>query len=236
MSTDLQPFLAHVQELKTRVLWCLLAVAVGSCVGYIYYAPLLALLLKPLHQPLYYSSPAGGFDVLFNVCIGAGLLLAIPVCVYHLFRFISPLLSPNVKRRLPLFIISSSVLMIAGIAFAYGVSIPAALNFLNSFESDQVHSLISAREYFSFLLRYILGFGIVFQLPLVLLLINAGYRLSVRSLLTAGRLVILASFVAAAILSPTPDVVNQSILAIPIIALYYLSVVLIWWVNRRTKI
>jgi len=125
--------------------------------------------------------------------------------------------------------------MVTGVSFAYFVSLPAALYFLGEFGSAQVQSLISTDAYFSFVTRYLLGFGILFQLPLILLLVNAISPMSPRHLMWYQRYVIVLSFVLAAIITPTPDPLNQAIMAVPVILLYQVSVLGIWFINRRRK-
>jgi len=235
MTAERRPFIEHLQELRTRVMYCLAVVVLGSIVGYAYYDPILTFLLRPLKEPLYYSSPAGGFDLMFKISTFAGVLLAVPVFVYHTFQFIAPTLPVQASRSLFAYVLSSCVLLLASVSFAYFVCLPAALSFLREFNSAQLHSLISASDYFRFVLRYTLGLVLVFQLPPVMLLVNAGHRLPAAKLMGAGRYVILGSFILAAILSPAPDVVNQTIVAVPMIGLYYAAVALIGWKNRASR-
>ncbi len=227
-------FANHLQELKTRAFYVLAFVVAGAVVGYAFYGSILGFVLQPLRQqPLYYTSPAGGFELMFNVCIFTGLLVAAPALSYHAFRFVAPALPPRTQSMLMRYVVASCLLFVLGAAFAFFVCVPAALNFLGGFSSPQIHSLLSAPEYLSLLLRYILGFGLLFQLPLVLLLLNAVQPITPGQLRRAGRYVILVSAVVAAVLSPTPDIVNQTILAVPVIVLYYGSAVLIWYLNRK---
>jgi sec-independent protein translocase protein TatC len=123
-----------------------------------------------------------------------------------------------------------------GAAFAYFITLPAALHFLNEFSSDQVKALISTNEYISFVTIYVAAFAILFQLPLILLFINHITPLSPGALMRQQRLVILLSFVAAAVITPTPDIVNQTFMALPIIVLYQISMALVWLVNRRPPV
>lgn len=121
-----------------------------------------------------------------------------------------------------------------GMSFAYFVSLPAALYFLDTFSNAGVQSLISTIEYFSFVTRYIFGFGLLFQLPLILLVINTIQRISIKTLMKYQKWVVLGSFVIAAVLTPTPDIFNQLLMAVPLIILYQLTIVLLWIVNKRS--
>jgi len=184
---------------------------------------------------VYYTSPTGGLSLIIQVCLFFGFLLAVPAFVFHLYRFIEPIM-PKTSKKLTISIVAASFcLTCCGVTMAYFVSLPAALSFLQTFNSNQVSALITANEYFSFVTHYLLGFGILFQLPLVLLLWNYISPLKSKTLMNYSRYVIVLSAIVAAVLTPTPDPVNQAIMAIPIIILYYLSIFIIWQVNNKTK-
>lgn len=228
-----QLFSEHLRELRSRLLSCVFFLVCGTAVGYFWYENLLDILVKPLGQPVFYSSPAGGFDFILKLSLLFGFALSIPVLVYHAFQFIEPVVPQRAPKKTFLVLVSSGALLIMGVLFAYYVSLPAALYFLSSFTTEGVHALISANEYFSFVTRYLLGFGLLFQLPLVLLVINSVQQVPTKTLLRLEKWVLLLSFVVAAVLTPTPDVFNQLLMAVPLIILYQLSVVLVWLVNSR---
>jgi sec-independent protein translocase protein TatC len=207
----------------------------GSMIGYFLFPQILNLLLQPLQKPLFYTSPAGGLDFTLKISLFFGFLTALPVIMYHIFRFIQPAMPPRSLFFICQIFFFSLILMILGICFAYFISLPAALHFLSTFGNDQIQSLISADDYFSFVTRYILGFGILFELPLVLLLINSFYTLKIKTLFAWQKFVILASFIVAAVITPTPDFLNQTVMAVPLIALYEISILLIFLFNKRGK-
>jgi hypothetical protein len=120
-------------------------------------------------------------------------------------------------------------------AVALLLSLPTALRFLEDFGGPQVQPLISTDRYFSFVLLYVGGFAVLFQLPLLLVLLNQVVPLSVRTLMTKQRWVVLGSFVVAALLTPTPDPMNQALLAVPIIGLYQVGIASVWVANRPGK-
>lgn len=123
----------------------------------------------------------------------------------------------------------------AGIAFAYLVSLPAALHFLTNFGGQQVESLITADAYFNFALAYIAGFAVLFQLPLIVLFTNRITPLKPGKMMGAQKYIILGSFIVAAILTPTPDPINQSIMAVPVVLLYQISIILVLLTNIKRK-
>ncbi len=232
-SLALKPFIEHVYELRRRALICVVAVIAFASLGYTIHSKLLFVLQKPLGEVLYYTSPAGGFSFVFKLCTLFGFICALPVIFFNLMKFISPLFSSTNRRSIPTYAIYSCILAFFGVAFAYTISLPAALHFLANFGGESIQSLITADEYFSFALAYLVGFAFLFQLPLIILTINQIRPQSPGELMRYQRYVILGSFILAAVLTPTPDFMNQTMMATPIIVLYQLSIVLVWFVNRH---
>ena len=216
-----------MQELRQRFLLWALSLVAGSLIGYFLYEPILEVLIQPLKQPLFYSSPIGGFETVLGVSILFGFVVSIPVFIYHLIKFVEPVIGSISKKHIFTWIFASFMLAASGMLVAYYLLIPASLQFLGKFGSDQLKALISTRDYFSFVTKYMLGLAFLFQLPLCLFIINRFTPLSPRRLLKYFRYVVIASFVIAAILTPTPDIVNQAIMAAPLIGLYLISVAVI---------
>ena len=228
-----QPFMEHVQELRSRLAWSVVALLIGTTVGYFIKDQLLEILVAPLGQTLYYTSPGGGFSLIIQLCLGFGVIFAVPVLIFHLIRFLAPVLPSYSLRFLVTILLSSCLLLALGVTFAYFVSLPAALYFLNEFSNEQVQALISTDTYMSFVALYLAGFAVLFQLPLLLLIINGVLPLTPKKLLANTKWVILASFVIAALITPTPDPFNQAIMAGPVILLYVASTIPIKVVNRK---
>lgn len=225
----------HIDELRRRALGCVLALTLGGAVGYHFQKEIIAWLVKPLGQQLFYTSPTGGFDFLIKICLFFGFLLAIPVIIYNFIRFVAPAVPQRVGYSTAKILIVSVILAICGVGFAYFVSLPAALHFLNNFTNDQIQSLISAQEYFNFVMIYLAGFAALFQMPLIFAFINKITPLKPHIMMQKQRIVILVSFIIAAVLTPTPDPINQSLMAIPIIGLYQTSIGVVWQDNKRKK-
>lgn len=230
-----QPFLAHIQELRGRVAWCVVALLIGTTIGYLVKDELLALLIAPLGQTIYYTSPGGGFSLFIQLCLSFGIVFSVPVIIFHAIRFVAPIIPGYSLRFLLVTLTASCTLVALGVTFAYFVSLPAALYFLNEFSNEQVQALITTDTYMSFVTLYLAGFAVLFQLPLVLLVINSVRKLHAKKLLAATKWVILGSFVAAALITPTPDPFNQAIMAGPVILLYLLSILLVILVNRNRQ-
>lgn len=227
-----QTFSQHLQELRTRVVWYLSSLFAGTIVGYFFYDQILAALIRPLGQPIFYTSPSGGFNFTVQLSLFVGFILSLPMLVYQLVAFLEPAFSRR-PRYLIMLCVSASILLLAlGVVFAYWISLPGALYFLNAFASPEMRALISTEEYFSFITRYLLGFGLIFQLPLVILAIHLVRPFSFVELWQYQRWVVLGSFLFSAILTPTPDVFNQILMALPLIVLYQVSIVIIWVYQR----
>ena len=231
-----QSLILHIQELRERLFWWVLVFIAGAIGGYFLSDTLQYLLAAPLGQPLYYTSPAGGFNFVFQICLLFGLLVSIPVLIYQLVRFVEPALPNATRSFISTSIVTSILLALGGAAFAYFISLPAALHFLNSFTPDNIKSLISTDAYMSFASWYIGGFAILFQLPLIVLIVNRITPLGPGPMLRKLHMIVLASFMIAAVLTPTADPFNQAIMAGPIIILYILSAGIVAFVNRKRKL
>lgn len=229
-----QPFSEHVRELRQRLLISVAALLVGGSVGYMIHERLFSILRRPLHAQLYYTTPTGGFNAIIKISILFGVVVAIPVFIYQLGKFLSPAFNHRIRSLR--IIVSSVILAILGVLFGYYISLPAALHFLANVDTTDLKSLITVNEYLNFVFAYLAGFALLFQLPLILLFINRIKPQRPGRLMRYQRWVILISFILAAFLTPTPDPINQTIMALPIIALYQFSVILIWFANRRNGV
>lgn len=222
------PIYQHLRELRNRFLAVALSLLAASAAGWVLREQIVELLLRPFPQTLYYTTPAGGLSFLIKVSILFGLLVSIPILYYQLWAFIAPAL-PSLQRR---FIRSvsffSTVLFLAGISFSYFLLLPAALTFFNQFQEElSLAPLISGDAYFAFVTSYLLWFGVLFQIPVVFLILNKFGILERRHILQSFPYAGCASFLLAAFITPTPDPINQTMVALPILALFALSWVFI---------
>ena len=226
----------HVRELRTRLFIVAAAFLAGSIVSYMYLDQVIHVLLAPLDgRKLIYLNPAGGFSFIFLVSIYAGIALAVPLLIQQLYGFVKPVLPANMRRYSWRILLASFVLLISGIAFGYFFAIPGALKFLYEFAGDYIQASLTADSYLNFVIAYTIGIGLVFQLPLFLLLVHWIKPFTPKGLLSSERWVIVLSFVAAAIITPTPDPLNQTIIALPIIIVYQLGVVAILIAIRKAR-
>ncbi|HKX72560.1 MAG TPA: twin-arginine translocase subunit TatC [Candidatus Saccharimonadales bacterium] len=234
---SLPTFLDHVHELRRRLFWVVGIVLVASSVAYSFLGTILDVLTAPLgEQGLFYLTPGGGLSFSFKLCAYVGVLVAVPLIMYHLYRFMEPLMG-NWRRSTIFYVGLSTILAVSGVLFAYFVSLPAAIKFLTGFNVNHVQAMLTADSYLSFVATYLLGAALLFQIPLLLLIINTMTPLKPSKLMKLQKFVIVGAFILAAMISPTPDIMNQAFLAIPIIAMYQLGILMVWAQNsmRRRK-
>ena len=226
----------HLHELRTRLFWVILTLILASSASYAIKDQIMAVIMQPLGgQRLVYLTPIGGFNFIFKVSLYFGLAVILPVIIYHLYRFLEPLMNKQRKRSVAFFILASFALAIGGGAFASFAGLPAALHFLTGFTIENVSAMLTVESYLAFVVTYVLGFAALFQIPLVLMIINTIKPIPPKSLMGFQRFVILGAFIVAAIISPTPDVTNQAILAVPIILMYQIGVFMVWLQSRSIR-
>lgn len=225
-------FTEHLGELRTRLIRCLMGLAVGGALSFWQIDRIVAFLTAPVPQ-LYVMKPAEAFMIYVKIALWSGAILASPLLAWEFWAFLVPAFTEREKRALLLFVPSSVLLFLAGLAFSYGLILPQGLFFLRSFNFGAVQSLWSLEAYLDFVVLMVLPVGLFFNLPLVLLLLAKMGLVTSERLKKARRYVIVLAFVVAAIITPTTDMVSQTLLAIPLILLYEISLVLIRVLLKR---
>ncbi len=177
--------------------------------------------------PYFHLIPGGVFFYL-KLALVCGVLLASPVIFSQIWRFVAPGLYGHEKKVLVPFSLLSSCCFIGGAAFGYFVVFPPAFKFLVGYNNEFLTSLPAVSEYFDLATRLLLAFGVIFEMPVFMVFIAKAGLIDVAFLNRHRKYAILVNFIAAAILTPTPDVVNQLMMAIPLIVLYEISVVAVW--------
>lgn len=231
---------SHLLELRNRSFLVFGLLIIVASVAYAFREPLIAALMAPLDgRQLQYLTPGGGFKFIFTVVFFAGLAAAIPLLIQQIYAFLSPVLSATVRRRSGWLLLWSTVLLAAGVTFGYIYAVPGALNFLYGFADQFVVSALTADSYLDFVIKYTLGLGLMFQIPLIMMLIHWIKPQKPLKLLKFERWVILLAFILAAIITPTPDPVNQTIIAVPIILIYQIGLIAvclnIWRAGRDAR-
>ena len=224
--------LRHLEELRTRIIRSLIAIAVGSAIAYFYIEDIMRYLTLPTGR-LYYLQPAEAFFTYIKIAIFAGFLLALPVVFYQAWKFILPALTVRERTVIGILVPSSVLLFVAGLAFSFFLVLPAALQFFVGFSTENLQPMFTLHQYFDFVLAFILPFGAVFELPLLVIVFAKLGFISSKFLQSKQRIVIFLAFVVGAVISPTPDIFTQSMIAIPLILLYELSYLVVRFVLRR---
>lgn len=224
----------HVHELRKRLFWTVLIGLILGTVVYTYHDFFMHIIMSPLgDQKLIYLTPAGGFAFIFSATMYVTAIGLLPVLMYQIYAFLRPAIPNHTSRLAVNMAIASFFLMSVGVVFGYFVAVPSGLKFLTTFASEYVIPSLTAESYLNFVFGYVLGIGLLFQLPLVLLLVHWVHPLTMKALLNSERFIIVIAFILAAIISPTPDVLNQSMIAVPIIVIYQFGVIAVWISIRK---
>ena len=212
----------HLSELRKRLIIIAVAVIVGTCISYYYVDLLLEILLKPAGK-LYYMRPTEAFFTYMKVSVVGGLVIAAPIILHQIWLFVKPALTVREKQ------LSNWILPVAiglfgiGIVFSYFLVLPAAVKFFMGFATDELQPMFSIGQYMDFVLSFVLPFGFIFELPLILIILGYFNLITSRFLKTKRKIFILISFIIGAVISPTPDMFSQTMIALPMILLYETS-------------
>jgi sec-independent protein translocase protein TatC len=224
------PFTEHLAELRKRLIICFVGIGVGFAIAYSFKESLFVLLMHPLKgalapgQKLIYTGLPEAFFVYIEVAFFGGILFAAPLILFEMWMFIAPGLYEHERRFLFPLLFLSVLFFAAGVLFGYSIVFPYAFKYLLSFDSDLVQALPSMREYLSLATTLLIAFGFIFQLPLVVTMLARLGIVTSRFLSKNRKYAFLLSFVVAAIVTPTPDVVNQCLMAGPLVILYEVSI------------
>lgn len=230
------PFLAHLGELRKRIVVSLIALAVGFAATFSFSERIIDWLARPMQElgmKLAFLEPTEPFWVNMKVALVAGLFLVFPVILYEIWAFIAPGLLPHERKFALPFIIIGTLCFGLGAAFALMVIVPYAVKFLVTFKATNLVATISVNRYVDFAIKFTVAFGLVFELPLG---ITLGSRLGLVTpefLARNRKYAILINFVIAAILTPTPDAFNQLLMAGPLILLYEVGIIAARLFGRR---
>ncbi len=233
MTGSAQSFWEHVAELRKRLLISMLALIGGTIACFGYAEPAARFIIAPIGDAsLVVLSPPELFMSYVRIALLGGAVLASPVALFQAWLFVRPGLERSERRSILGALVSGAVFFLAGSAFAFAVVLPITVRFFLQFENDAIKAMFSFREYLGFVESLVLSFGIAFELPVVSLLLAALGIVKGSMLRSMRRYAILVIFIAAAILTP-PDVVSQVVLALPLLALYEISVILAGVVERK---
>lgn len=239
MEDEKLPLTTHLEELRSRLIVCLIAVGVGFAVSYFFSAEIFSLLSRPLTAVLpkdssfIFTGITEAFFTYLKLSFFSGIFLASPVIIYEIWKFVAPGLYEREKRYVLPFVCIATVFFVGGIVFCYFIVLPAAFRFFVGYNTQYIRMMPSLGEYLSFTCVFLLAFGVVFELPVFLVCLAKLGIITEKHLRSNRKLVIIGAFVVAALLTPTPDAVNQSLMAVPLIVLYELSIIVVRFVAKK---
>lgn len=236
------PLLDHLIELRKRLLWSVAALGTAFFACLYFAEPIFAFLVQPLLKAgqgkVIYTDVFEAFFVNLKVAFFAAIMIAFPVLASQLWLFVAPGLYRNEKRALLPFLAMTPLLFGLGAALAYYVAMPLALKFLLGFEGDvggvEREALPGIGNYLNFVTKFIFGFGVAFLTPVLLMLLERAGIVTRAQLVSGRRYAIVGAFVIAAVLTP-PDILSQLLLAVPLVLLYELALIAIWFTERRRR-
>jgi len=237
------PLLDHLIELRGRLLKCVYALFITGAICFYFSDKLFAFLVHPLKEAfgdgggrLVYTKLYEAFFVQVKVAIFGAFCLSFPIIANQLWAFIAPGLYAKEKKALLPFLVMTPVLFLMGASLAYYIVMPTAFHFFLQFQGDSggipVEALPSTDAYLTLVMQFILAFGISFLMPVLLMLLNRAGFVTRTQLIGLRRYMIVGAFVLAAVLTP-PDVVSQLMLAIPLLLLYEITIMAIWFTDRK---
>lgn len=237
------PLLAHLEELRKRIIFSILGVLVGFISCWSFADRIFGLVQQPLIQALRHHGLSGGlvylnptepFNLYLEVGLVAGLFAACPFVFYQLWLFIAPGLYRNEKRYALPFLLSTAGLFVAGGLFGYKMVYPASLDFLIGY-GQRFQPMITIGEYTKLFVTVILGFGLIFEMPILVFFLALMRVITARWMWRNVRYSILGIFVVAAVITPTADILNMCLFAAPMVALYAVSIGVAWVVHSARK-
>jgi sec-independent protein translocase protein TatC len=228
-----QTFIEHLEELRKRLIVSLIAVGIGFIICYIFSKDIFSFLMMPLQRALpsgatmIFTTPAEAFFTYMKVGLLVGVFAASPIVLYQIWLFVAPALYSHEKRYVIPFVSTSTILFVGGAAFGYFIVFPAFAKFFMHFATDFILPAPRLKESFSFCAMLLITFGLTFELPLFIFFLARVGVIDSRMLAHNRKYVIILIFIVAAILTP-PDPLSQVMMAVPLVALYEVSI----WVAR----
>jgi sec-independent protein translocase protein TatC len=259
MTDEKMPLTEHLGELRKRILISLISLFVAFILSFNYSEQIFGLIMFPLKYNLDFSvknayihfvpadklqntklvflAPAEAFWMNIKVALVSGLILSLPIIFHQLWRFISPGLLEREKKYIIPFVFSATGLFLIGAAFCFIVVLPFAMQFLLTYKvGDFLMPMLSVGQYVDFCLKFILAFGAIFELPiLIVFLVKVGI-VTPKTLSKNRKFAVLIAFVVAAFLTPTPDAFNQTLMAVPMILLYEVGIWISFLLERKNRL
>lgn len=235
LTEDRMPVTEHLDELRKRILVSSLAILAGFLVSFAFSEEILRFISRPVKAQLVFLSPTEAFWTNMKVGFFAGLFLTLPVILYQVWRFVAPGLHRQERKYALPFTIVAALFFYGGLAFCGMLILPFAIGFLMTYKTTDLKPMLSVGLYVDFCVKFLLAFGIIFELPLVITVLSRMGLITPQFLAKNRKYAVLLAFVVAAILTPTPDIFNQCLMAIPLYILYEIGIVAARLTGRRRK-
>lgn len=221
-----QTILQHLNELRIRLTWAVAALAITTIISFVFAEQLLVFLIGPYASRLQTLRPTEGIETYFKVALMSGGILSMPFILYQIWLFVVPGLTRKERRYVYIFIPSALFLFVTGIAFAWFILIPAAINFLSGFQSEIFVTEWTGQEYISFIITMLFWLGVSFEMPVIIYLIARAGIVSADAFRDQWRIAIVVIAVVAAAVTPSIDPVTMLLTMAPLLILYFLSILL----------
>ena len=230
--------LEHLEELRKRIMWSIAAVIAGFLLCWYWAQPIFAWMAVPITQflpageKLAFTGLVDPFMLYMKVALLAGIFVASPVILWQFWLFVSPALYRHERTMVVPFVVLTTVFFLSGGYFGYKIAFPMVVKFLLSVGKD-FRQVITINEYFSMASKVILGLGLVFELPVLIMVLARFGIVTAKFLLKYFRFAVLIIFIIAAVITPTPDIPTQCVFALPMIGLYLLGVLVAWIFGKK---
>ncbi len=235
---------SHLEELRKRIVYSLIAVGIGFILCFNFSEDVLGVLMLPLNaklvfqqdlpflrfipnqmqQTLHFTTLTEPFMSHIKIGFVSGLILVVPVLLYQVWKFISPGLLPKERKYAGQFVFFSTLFFAAGVLFCFFLLLPFAVPFLIGYKTEHLTPIVKIGDYIDFVLKFLLGAGLVFELPLIIILLARMGIVSASWLAKYRKYALLVSFILGALITPTPDVFNMTLMSLPIYLLYELGI------------
>ena len=232
-------FMEHLGELRTRIMWSLLAAGIGIVIALFITDPVMRFISRPIlnmKTELVFTSPTEAFWTWMKVAMMLGIFISMPGILYQVWKFVAPGLHAHEKKYAAPFILVGSLLFLIGGVFAMLIIIPYASTFLVTFGQEKGWKpMLTVSSYTDFVIKFTLAFGLVFELPVVITILSLIGVVTPQFLSKNRKYAILVNFIIAAVLTPTPDMINQTLMAGPLCILYEVGIICARLATRRRR-
>lgn len=226
ISEKTMPLMEHLRELRSVLIKAVAALVVCATITAVFTPQILQFLIAPYGESLQTIDPTENISIYLRVSIMSGAILAMPIFVFLLWSFIAPGLEAKEKRYVRLLVPGATVFFLVGVAFAWGIMLPAAIGFLSTFQSEIFKSDWRADSYIPFVTSLMFWIGVAFETPLIVFFLAKLRLVNARQLLRAWRYAVVVIAVVAAMITPTVDPFNMALVMAPLILLYFFSILL----------